>query len=565
MDNLQRSEEEWYKKLNNNEELKESIYEEIKSQFVNELSIFADRKIGIKDEDSIKNFIYEKQQTTVGIYKLMAAFSRQYESLDHFYYSEAGPIVDFIDIKMGQVAKEIIDKDDIDLTPDKAFLESIRKLATGIRESIRFILFRYQAIEILKDIKLNLYTVNLINHIMFSENGEESLDIENLRMFYIDFGNEIAELISEIFLRFIRLHNIRISKDLSRDDKAKKERELKQGINDRIFVYQQDEKEKLYNRFYKIIQLGYTVTEISNTIKMSNPMVVDNAREELVRVITNREYGRIIDGYLMEDLLTLSLYDNKNFSTKQSVIINFFQGYLDGIYDDRSLAVALLLFNPQNIKDIKLNQMELIFKAIKTKPQLIRIYVAYLKSLRDLLNRIWLEKTTVPYPIAKHLFESFSAMITFYANELQELADLSQLSEKTLNRVFVYKITRRPASIEPYKDKLKSFESVLHGKFLEWETLVPRSSIEKKCPQFLNSHFVDFNGIYMKIKPGSNYDDSAILKNLITYSQEDIRFWLQRTRLEKLSENEAMRNDFKDEIDELECLDATPYLEIEEL
>ncbi|MDA3850783.1 MAG: hypothetical protein PF447_05885 [Spirochaetaceae bacterium] len=541
-----------YAELSHDPELKDNIFKEVRSQLVNLLYHFADRKLGIKDESDMKNKIYERQQVTTRYFVMLNHFDSQYQDLDDLYFSDSKQLLTYFNIKMGQMASELEKRENLDLYPDEEFTEELSSFCLSIKDRVKYIQYKNLAMKILKNLKLDLFIINLISQYMFREQ-DAAYDIRELAIYYKqDYGFQIAKLVSEIILRFIQLHQIQGDRSIGIADRIQLERGITEEIDQRIFVYRLDEKEMVYNRIKRIIKFGYTLTELTKGLRNLDSGEADAKRIQLLDLLGNHEFSNLIDGFLFEDMFNIGFDGNKGLNSKLSLLDKILKGYMVDHYDDRTLAVALLHLHNTDPDTQRISFYRIISALIEQRPEMVKTYTSYLLSLREILNRIWKEKDFAPpLPLVLHLWKTFDVMLRYYVRNFQEIVDVTKICEQSFNRVFIYNITRRPASVSPAAEKKKDFEKVISNKYDMGDIFIPLPNVLEICPDLMDSHFDVVDDIFVKLKKGYTARSDRRIKALILHSREDITLWLQRTRLKKLSSNLMMKENFSDELEAL--------------
>ncbi|MDC7224600.1 MAG: hypothetical protein PQJ60_12725 [Spirochaetales bacterium] len=546
--------------------LKESIYQEVKSQVINELYRFADRKLGIESEEDIKNHVYDRQQVTTQFFIALSSFNRDFPDLDTLYFAEPRAVFLSLDLRLEEAAKSLKEKEHLDVFPDDAFRKVLDEYSRSIQQRVKFIQFRNRAKEVLQGIRLDLFTINLISLYMFDKQ-DASWDIRDLEAFYDrDYGYEVAKLIAEIFLRFIQLYDLQRDTKSSVKDRAKVEAELVREIDERIFIYLPREREELFDRIRKIIRTGYTLTELNKKIRSGTPALKAHALNDFKEIIGKKEYAVLIDGFLFEDIFVTAMDGLSDFVSRVSLIRQVVRGYLDGLYDVRAYAQALIYFYTPSEKNNNHSYYRLLGAACLKSNDYIGIFVDLITAFRDVLNRAWKDTdSSLPFPVIMYTWRLFEFMLKFMLTNLQERTDVTQVCEMSFNQVFIYNITRRPVSVEYSKPRKESFEKVIALKYSTRDIYIPRTSVEKYCPDQLESHFETGDHLFMKLRENVSYKDNINLKKLVLYNREDLGLWLQRTRLEKISESDLLRKNLSEEVAELEHIDSELEEQLERL
>ncbi|MDC7218490.1 MAG: hypothetical protein PQJ59_01015 [Spirochaetales bacterium] len=544
--------------------LKESIYQEVKSQMVNQLYRFADRKLGIHSEEDIKEHVYDRQQVTTQFFIALSGFNRDFPDLDTLYFAEPRAVFLSLDLKLEEVAKILKEKEHLDVFPDEAFRKVLEDYSLSIQQRVKFIQFRNRAKEVLKNIKLDLFTINLISLYMFDKQ-DASWDIRELEAFYDgDYGYEVAKLVAEIFLRFVQLYELQSDSRSSLSDRAKVEQELIGEIDERIFIYLPKEREELFARIRKIIRTGYTLTELNKKIRSGSPALKSLALSDLKEIMAKRDYATLIDGFLFEDLFLTAMDGLADFMSRVSLIRQIVKGYYEGLYDVRVYAQALIYFYTPSEKNNNHSYYRMLGAACLKGKEYMDVFVDLIVTFRDLLNRAWREPQDVlPFPVLMYTWRLFEFMLKFMLTNLQEKTDVTQVCEMSFNQVFIYNITRRPISVEYSKPRKESFEKMIAAKYSTRDIYIPRTSVEKNCPSLIHTHFETVDNLFMKLKDNVSYKENIALKKLILYNREDLGLWLQRTRLEKISESEFLRKSLSEEIAELEQFESELDEELE--
>ncbi len=542
-----------YSELNDYAGLKESIYQEVKSQMITELYRFADRKLGIKTEEDIKNHVYDRQQVTTQLFLALGKFNRDFPDLDTLYFAKPRAIFLSVELSLEEAATILKEKEHLDVFPDESFRKILEDYAASVQQRVKFIQFRNRAKEVLKTIKLDLFTINLISMYMF-EKQDASWDIRDLDAFYNqDYGYEVAKLISEIFLRFVQLYELQNDASSSLDDRMKVEQELIREIDGRIFVYLPQEREKLFDRIRRIIRTGYTLTELNRKIRAGSPAVKAVALSDLKEIIGKKDYAVLIDGFLFEDIFTTAMDGLVDFKSRVGLIRQIVMGFLEGIYDVRVYAQAIIYFYTPSEKNHNHSYYKMLGAACLKSKEFIPYFTDLIIGFRDILNKAWKEpEFTLPFPVLMYTWRLFEFMLKFLMTSLQEMTDVTKVCEMSFNQVFIYNITRRPVSVTYSEPRKQSFEKIIAHKYSTADIYIPRSSVEKHCPALMNSHFETVDNLFMKLKDNVSYKENITLKKLVLYNREDLSLWLQRTRLQKISESEFLKKSLSEEIAELE-------------
>jgi len=541
-----------YAELSHDPELKAGIYQEVRSQLVKLLYQFADRKLGIESEEDLKDHIYERQQVTTRFFMILSQFDSNYQDLDDLYFADTSALLTFFKIKVGQLAKDLEKREHLDLHPDKPFLDELGDFCLSIQDRVKYIQYRNLAMKILTDLRLDLFTINLISQYMFHQQ-DAAYDIRELAIYYKqDYGYQIAKLVSEIILRFIQLHKIQSDQSISISDRMQLERELMEEIDERIFVHQNQKKEDVYNRIKRIIQFGYTLTELTKGIRNNQSMEADVNRTQVLELLGNPEYSSLIDGFLFEDMFYQGFLGNKGLSVKLQLLEKILKGYEADHYDDRTLAVAMLHLHNTDPDTPRISFYRILAALVDKKPVMIGTYTSLLMSLRNILNHIWKDSSmTPPLPLVLHIWKTFDVMLRHYIRNFQEYTDVTEICEHSFNKVFIYNITRRPAKVETSEDRKKEFEKVITRKYDLSDILIPLPNALEVCPDLIDSHFIPVDDLFLKLKPGVSPRQDARIKALIMHSREDLTLWLQRTRMQKLQSNLMMKESFSSELEEL--------------
>jgi hypothetical protein len=546
-----------YTELENYSGLKESIYQEVKSQIVNELYSFADRKLGITSEEDIKNHVYDRQQVTTHFFIALSSFNRDFPDLDTLYFADPRAIFLSLDLRLEDVAVQLKEKENIDVSSDEPFRKVLEEYSTSIQQRVKFIQFRNRAKEVLQNIKLDLFTINLISLYMFDKQ-DASWDIRDLEAFYAgDYGYEVAMLVAEIFLRFVQLYELQGDAHSSLEDRTKVELELIQEIDERIFIYQPQERDQLFKRIKKIIRTGYTLTELNKKIRSGSPALKAMALRDLKELIEKKDYAVLIDGFLFEDIFITALDGLSDFMSRVSLIKQIVLGYLDGLYDVRVYAQALIYFFTPSEKNNNHSYYRLLGAASLKSNDYVKIFVDMIIGFRDILNRAWKEEERdLPFPVLMYTWRLFEFMLKFMLTNLQERTDVTKVCEMSFNQVFIYNITRRPVSVEYSKLRKEGFEKMISRRYSTGDIYIPRTSVEKYCPELIDSHFETADHLFMKLKETVSYKENINLKKLVIFNREDLAVWLQRTRLQKISEHEFLKENLSEEFAELEHFDT---------
>lgn len=541
-----------YAELSHDPELRSSIYQEVRSQLVKLLYSFTDRKLGIKTDKDLKNFIYERQQVTTRFYMILSQFDDQYNDLDDLYFAKSTAMLSFFKIKIGQMANDLEKREHLDLHPDKEFEEEITKFCLSIQDRVKYIQYKNMAMKILMELRLDLFTINLISQYMFHQK-DAAYDIRELAIYYKqDYGFQIARLISEIILRFIHLHRIKGDKNISLSDRMQLERELTEEIDELIFVYKPEDKEYVYNRVSRIVRFGYTVTEITQILKKGESDDTEQYRIQLLDLLGNPEYSSLVDGFLFEDIFYQGFLGNKGLNAKLRLIDKILKGYRVQHNDDRTLAVALLHLHNTDPDTQRVSFYRILAALVEKQPTMVRTYESFLLSLRDILNGIWKDKNwQPPLALVLHLWKTFDIMLRHYIKNFQEYTDVTNICEQSFNKVFIYNITRRPAKVIASEQRKKDFEKVITRMYDLSDIYIPIPNVLEVCPDLLDSHFQMVDDLFVKLKPGVSPKQDIRLKALILHSREDLTLWLQRTRMEKLQSNLMLKESFTSELESL--------------
>ncbi len=540
--------------------LKESIYREVKSQMVNDLYRFADRKLGIKTEEDIKNHVYDRQQVTTQFFLALNQFNREFPDLDTLYFAEPRAIFLALDLRLEQAATALKEKEHLDVFPDDPFRKVLEEYSQSVQQRVKFIQFRNRAKEVMKNLRLDLFIVNLISLYMF-EKQNASWDIRDLDAFYdADYGYEVAKLISEIFLRFIQLYEIQSEAGSSLEERLKVEQELTAEIDERIFVYLPHEREELFDRIRRIIRMGYTLTELNKKIRTGAPAIKSRALTDLKEIIGKRDYAVLIDGFLFEDIFNTAMDGLSDFLSRIGLIRQIVTGFIDGLYDIRVYAQALIYFYSPSESNNNHSYYRMLGAACLKSDEYIPYYTDLLIAFRDLLNRVWkdpgLNRNKFPFPVLMYTWRLFERMLRFLLTNLQERTDVTRVCEMSFNQIFIYNITRRPVSVEFSKPRKEEFEKVIAQKYSTRDIYIPRSSVEKYCPSLITTHFETADNLFMKLKPNVSYKENLTLKKLVLYHREDLSLWLQRTRLEKITGSDFLKKSLSREMEELSIFDG---------
>lgn len=546
--------------------IKDNIYQEVKSQMINALYHFADRKLGIKNEEDIKDHVYDRQQVTTQFFLALGKFNRDYPDLDTLYFAEPRAIFLALDIRLEQAATLLKEKEHLDVFPDEELRKVLEEFSESIQHRVKFIQFRNRAKEILKGLKLDLFTINLISQYMF-QSQDASWDIRELESFYDgDYGFEVAKLISEIFLRFIQLFNLQSEIQGSADEREKVEKELLQEIDERIFIYLPKEREELFDRIRKIIRMGYTLTELNKKIRSGNSDLASGALIDLKEIISKKDYAVLIDGFLFEDIFNTAMDGLPDFTSRIDLIRLVITGYHQGLYDVRVYAQALIYFYTPSVKNNNHSYYRMLGAGCLKSMDYMKYYMELIIGFRDILNRAWRDpKMTMPFPVLMYTWRLFEQMLRFMLMNLQEKTDVTQVCEQSFNQVFIYNITRRPISVEYSKPRKESFEKVISQKYSTSDIYIPRKSVEEYCPELLTTHFEMVDHLFMKLRDYVSYNSTPALKKLVLYHREDLALWLQRTRLQKISGNAFLKKSLSEEIAELESFSTELDDELESL
>lgn len=546
-----------YTELNNYPGIKESIYQEVKSQMIGDLYAFADRKLGIVTEEDIKHHVYDRQQVTTHFFTALSQFNRQFPDLDTLYFSDPRAIFLALDLKLDQTAAMLKEKEGIDVFPDEALRETLETFSKSIQPRVKFIQFRNRAKDVLKTLKLDLFTINLISLYMF-DRQDASWDIRELESLYDkDYGYEVAQLISEIFLRFIQLFDLQSEHGSSIEERLKVEKELMDEIEERIFVYLPHEREELFDRIRKTIRLGYTLTELNKKIRTGSPAVIKRALADLKEIITKKEYALLIDGFLFEDIFNTAMDGMVDFNSRIELIQIIITGFFEGLYDVRVYAQALTYFFTPSDKHNQHSYYRMLGVACLKSDLYMKYFMELAIGFRDILNKTWRDpEFSLPFPILMYTWRLFEQMLRFMMNNLQERTDVTLICEQSFNQVFIYNVTRRPTTVEFSVPRKEGFEKVIAQKYSQADIYVLRGNVEKHCPELVKSHFDSVDHLFMKLKPNVSYSDSLKLKKLVLYHREDLSLWLQRTRLEKITSNDFLKETLSEELTELEKFNA---------
>jgi hypothetical protein len=542
-----------YAELNDFPGLKESIYQEVKSQLIQILYAFADRRLGIDNMSDIKDHVYDRQRVTTQFFLALSQFNREYPDLDKLYFTVPRNIFLALDLRLEQAATKLKETENLDLFPDKQLREDLEEYISQIQQKVKFIHFRNRAKEILKDLKLDLFTVNLISQYMF-EKQDASWDIRELESFYDnEYGYEVARLLAEIFLRFIQLFDLQSERNTSLDERTKVENELYAEIDERIFVYLPHEREELFDRIRRIIRMGYTLTELNKKIRSGKQTLIDAALADLKEVISKKDYTILIDGFLFEDIFTSAMDGVPQFASRMDLLRLIITGFLKGYYDVRVYAQALVYYYSPSKSNNNHSYYRMLGAACLKSDEYMKLFLELLTGFRDILNKAWKDpKYYLPFPVLLYTWRLFELMLKFMLNNLQERTDVTQVCESSFNQIFIYNITRRPVSVDFSKPRKESFEKMISTKYSTNDIYIPRSSVEKYCPTLLHTHFEQDEGLFLKLKGFVNYRENEALKKLVLYHREDLTQWLQRTRLQKLSSNHILKQTHSEELAELE-------------
>ncbi|MBN2625685.1 MAG: hypothetical protein JXA95_03380 [Spirochaetales bacterium] len=559
-----------YQELDNYPGLKDSIYQEVKSQVIKDIYQFADRKLGIKTEEDIKDHVYDRQQVTTQFFLALNQFNREFPDLDTLYFAEPRAIFLSLDLRLEQAAGVLKEKEQLDVFPDESFRSILEKYGASVQQRVKFIQFRNRAKEVMKNLRLDLFIINLVSLYMFDKQNA-SWDIRDLESFYdADYGYEVAKLISEIFLRFIQLYEIQNDAGSTLEERLMVEQEITAEIDARIFVYLPHEREELFDRIRRIIRMGYTLTELNKKIRTGTPAVKATALTDLKEIISKKDYAALIDGFLFEDIFNTAMDGLSDFTSRVGLIRQIITGYRDGLYDIRVYAQALIYFYTPSRKNNNHSYYRMLGAACLKSGDYIPYFLDFVIAFRDLLNRAWKEpEFTFPFPVLMYTWRLFEHMLRFLLTNLQELTDVTQVCEMSFNQVFIYNITRRPVSVEFSVPRKESFEKVIARKYSTRDIYIPRSSVEKYCPNLINSHFVSTDNLFMKLKDTVSYKENITLKKLVLYHREDLSLWLQRTRLDKISGSDFLKKSLSEEMAELSIFDPDlddqlEMLEVEE-
>ena len=542
-----------YAELNDYVGLKESIYQEVKSQMISELYRFADRKLGIETEEDIKNHVYDRQQVTTQFFLALGKFNRDFPDLDTLYFAEPRSMFLSVQLSLEQAARDLKDRENIDVFPDEEFRTLLEDYSKSIQQRVKFIQFRNRAKEVLKTIKLDLFTINLISSYMF-EKQDASWDIRDLEAFYDqDYGYEVAQLVAEIFLRFVQLYEIKNDATSSLDERSRVEQELAEEIDERIFVYMPREREELFDRIRRIIRTGYTLTELNKKIRTGNPAAKAVALSNLKEVMSRKDYTVLIDGFLFEDIFMTAMDGLSDFISRVDLIRQIVTGFRDGLYDVRVYAQALIYFYTPSEKNHNHSYYKMLGAACLKSNDYIALFLDLVIGFRDILNMAWKDpKFSLPFPVLMYTWRLFEFMLKFLLTSLQERTDVTKVCEMSFNQVFIYNITRRPVSVDYSAPRKESFEKVIAQKYSTRDIYIPRSSVEKHCPDLMQTHFETVDNLFMKLKDSVSYKENIVLKKLVLYNREDLALWLQRTRLQKISQNDLLKKSLSEELAELE-------------
>lgn len=541
-----------YGELNDFPGIKESIYQEVKSQMVQELYAFADRHLGIGDADAIKDHVYDRQRVTTQFFLALSQFNREYPDLDTLYFAEPRKVFLALDLRIEQAAAKLKEQENLDLFPDQQLRDALESFTASIQQKVKFIQFRNRAKEILKTLKLDLFTINLISQYMF-EKQDASWDIRELESFYdTDYGYEVAHLLAEIFLRFVQLFDLQSEKGSTLEERMAIEKELNEEIDERIFVYLPHEREELFDRIKKIIRMGYTLTELNRKIRSGNPVLIEGGVTDLMEMISRKDYSVLIDGFLFEDIFVTAMNGLDQFGPRIALLAKIIKGFHEGFYDVRVYAQALVYFFTPTAQNNNHSYYRMLGAACLKSMDYMRMYEEILIGLRDILNHIWKNpQWEMPFPVLMYTWRLFEQMLKFMMNNLQEQTDVTRVCESSFNQIFIYNITRRPVSVDYSKPRKESFEKMISQKYSSRDIFIPRSSVEKYCPAMIHTHFEEVDELFMKLKEFVNYRDNMALKKLVLYHRENLTQWLQRTRLQKLSSNRVLSQVKSDEVAEL--------------